>query len=212
MKKVFRAGRCLAIWLLLVTMAFSLPATSAEKKTLLVVGDSLSAAFNLPQGSGWVDLLNEYLEHQAPEWRVINAAVSGETTGGGLTRLPALLRQHQPEIVLLQLGGNDGLRGLPPTRIQNNLQQMIELSHAAEAQVLLAGILLPPNYGRRYLEQFEAIFPSLAQDNQLPLVPFLLEGVADRPELMQDDGIHPTAEAQARILETVWLELRPLLQ
>lgn len=192
-------------------LLFTLPAASAEKKTLLIVGDSLSAAYNIPQSSGWVSLLQERLEEKAPDWRTVNASISGETTTGGLTRLPDLLGQHQPEIVLLELGGNDGLRGQPPARIQNNLQQMINLSLEADAQVVLAGVLLPPNYGRRYLEQFEQIFPRLAEQNQLTLIPFILEGVADQTDLMQDDGIHPTAEAQAKILETVWLELHPLL-
>ena len=192
-------------------LLFTLPAASAEKKTLLIVGDSLSAAYNIPQSSGWVSLLQERLEEKAPDWRTVNASISGETTTGGLTRLPDLLGQHQPEIVLLELGGNDGLRGQPPARIQNNLQQMINLSLEADAQVVLAGVLLPPNYGRRYLEQFEQIFPRLAEQNQLTLIPFILEGVADQTDLMQDDGIHPTAEAQAQILETVWLELHPLL-
>jgi len=197
--------------LFLALLLFTLPAASAEKKTLLIVGDSLSAAYNIPQSSGWVSLLQERLEEKAPGWRAVNASISGETTTGGLTRLPDLLGQHQPEIVLLELGGNDGLRGQPPARIQNNLQQMINLSLEADAQVVLAGVLLPPNYGRRYLEQFEQIFPNLAEQNQLTLIPFILEGVADQADLMQDDGIHPTAEAQAQILETVWLELQPLL-
>lgn len=189
----------------------SLPAAGSEKKTLLVLGDSLSAAYNMPQSSGWVSLLQERLEERKPNWQVVNASISGETTSGGLTRLPDLLGQHQPEIVLLELGGNDGLRGQPPMRIQSNLQQMIDLSHEARAKIVLAGVLLPPNYGRRYLEQFEEIFVNLADQNQLHLIPFILEGVADQPQLMQDDGIHPTAEAQPKILETVWLELQPLL-
>lgn len=189
----------------------SLPAAGSEKKTLLVLGDSLSAAYNMPQSSGWVSLLQERLEERKPNWQVVNASISGETTSGGLTRLPDLLGQHQPEIVLLELGGNDGLRGQPPMRIQSNLQQMIDLSHEARAKIVLAGVLLPPNYGRRYLEQFEEIFVNLADQNQLHLIPFILEDVADQPQLMQDDGIHPTAEAQPKILETVWLELQPLL-
>ncbi|SFC19393.1 acyl-CoA thioesterase-1 [Marinospirillum celere] len=197
--------------LLALLLVFSLPAASDEKKTLLILGDSLSAAYNIPESSGWVSLLEERMHSQTPEWQVVNASISGETTSGGLTRLPDLLRQYQPEIVLLELAGNDGLRGLPPQRITSNLQQMIDLSQEAGAQVLLAGILLPPNYGRRYLDEFEKIFPSLAEGNQLPLIPFLLKGVADQPELMQEDAIHPTAEAQPVILETVWEELQPLL-
>lgn len=207
-----RSWHWLLSGLLLACLLFSLPAASSEKKTLLVLGDSLSAAYQMPQASGWVSLLQERLEEKQLNWQVVNASISGETTSGGLTRLPDLLGQQQPEIVLIELGGNDGLRGQPPARIQNNLQQMIDLSHAADAQVILAGILLPPNYGRRYLEAFEQVFTNLAEKNQLTFIPFFLEGVADQPELMQDDGIHPTAEAQPLILETVWAQLQPLLK
>lgn len=184
---------------------------ASQPPVLLVMGDSLSAAYNLPAESGWVNLLEQRLQQQGYDWQVINASISGETTGGGLTRLPALLRQHQPQIVLLELGANDGLRGQPPQRITANLDRMITLSRQADAEVLLLGILLPPNYGPRYLQQFEQIYPQLAKQHQLPLVPFLLEGVADKPSLMQQDGLHPTAEAQPEILETVWVELKPLL-
>lgn len=210
MKKTSKVS-WLASYLLLALLVFSVPATASDKKTLLILGDSLSAAYNLPQASGWVSLLQQRLEEKAPAWRAVNASISGETTTGGLTRLPNLLGQYQPEIVLLELGGNDGLRGQPAARIQSNLQQMIDLSRKAGAEVVLAGVLLPPNYGRRYLDQFEQIFPNLAEQNPLTLIPFILEGVADQPELMQDDGIHPKAEAQPKILETVWLELQPLL-
>lgn len=193
-------------------LLLSVPATlAAQQPLLMVMGDSLSAAYNLPVESGWVSLLEQRLQQQGYSWRVVNASVSGETTGGGLTRLPELLRQHQPQIVLLELGANDGLRGQPPQRITANLDQMIQLSQEAGAEVLLLGILLPPNYGPRYLQQFEQIYPQLAKQHQLPLVPFLLEGVADNPALMQQDGLHPTAEAQSRILDTVWVELKPLL-
>lgn len=184
---------------------------ASQPPVLLVMGDSLSAAYNLPAESGWVNLLEQRLQQQGYDWQVINASISGETTGGGLTRLPALLRQHQPQIVLLELGANDGLRGQPPQRITANLDRMITLTRQADAEVLLLGILLPPNYGPRYLQQFEQIYPQLAKQHQLPLVPFLLEGVADKPSLMQQDGLHPTAEAQPEILETVWVELKPLL-
>lgn len=193
-------------------LVLPIPAALASQQPLLMVmGDSLSAAYNLPADRGWVSLLEKQLQQQGYSWRVVNASVSGETTGGGLTRLPELLRQHQPQIVLLELGANDGLRGQPPQRITANLNQMIHLSQEAGAEVLLLGILLPPNYGPRYLQQFEQIYPQLAKQHQLPLVPFLLEGVADNPALMQSDGLHPTAEAQSRIFETVWVELKPLL-
>lgn len=183
---------------------------ATKSPVILVMGDSLSAAYNIPTQAGWVSLLKERLSQQT-DWQVVNASISGETTNGGVTRLPALLRQHQPDIVLLELGANDGLRGLPPTLITNNLEKMTELSQQSGAEVLLLGILLPPNYGPAYLTQFESIYPKLAKKHQLSLVPFLLEGIADKPDLMQDDGLHPTAAAQVKILETVWLELQPLL-
>lgn len=196
-----------------VINATSLEATKLEatkSPVILVMGDSLSAAYNIPTQAGWVSLLEKRLSQQT-DWQVVNASISGETTNGGLTRLPALLRQHQPDIVLLELGANDGLRGLPPTLITHNLEKMTELSQQSGAEVMLIGILLPPNYGPAYLMQFESIYPKLAKQLQLPLVPFLLEGVADNSDLMQDDGLHPTAAAQPKLLETVWLELQPLL-
>lgn len=197
-----------AFLLLLLINSGSLQA--AERPVILVMGDSLSAAYNLPASAGWVSLLEERLKSQT-NWQVVNASISGETTSGGLTRLPRLLRQHQPDLVLLELGANDGLRGLPPKLISNNLEKMLTLSQESGAKVMLIGILLPPNYGPAYLAQFEQTYPNLAKKHQLPLVPFLLEGVADIPSLMQADGLHPTAEAQPIILETVWLELKALL-
>lgn len=185
---------------------------AAERSVILVMGDSLSAAYNIPVSAGWVSLLEQRLDKQAnTDWQVINASISGETTSGGLTRLPSLLRQHQPDLVLLELGANDGLRGLPPKHISNNLEKMLTLSKQKGAKVILIGILLPLNYGPAYSTRFEQIYPELAKKHQLPLVPFLLEGIADKPGLMQADGLHPTAEAQPEILETVWLELKPLL-
>jgi acyl-CoA thioesterase I len=205
-------------WLPVVLLLFfTAPALAERSPVLLVMGDSLSAAYNIPADSGWVSLLEQRLQqqglnHQGQPWQVVNASVSGETTSGGLTRLPALLRQHQPRIVLLELGANDGLRGQPIPRIRDNLQQMVQLSRAEGAEVLLIGILLPPNYGPRYTSQFAAIYPELARTQRLPLVPFLLDGVADQPHLMQQDGLHPTAEAQHRLLDNVWPHLQPLLR
>ncbi|WP_297528277.1 arylesterase [Thiohalobacter sp.] len=195
--------RALCIWVLLLG---TLP-VPASARTLLVLGDSLSAAYGLPEAAGWVALLAGRL----PGDRVVNASVSGETTAGGLARLPALLEQWRPDWVLLELGGNDGLRGLPPAHTRNNLARMIELSRAAGAKVLLIGIRLPPNYGQAYVQAFERIYPELAESHEVPLVPFLLEGVATRPELMQPDGIHPRAEAQPLMLENVWQILAPRL-
>ncbi|SFX19958.1 arylesterase [Marinospirillum alkaliphilum] len=204
-------------WPVVLLLFFTAPALAERSPVLLVMGDSLSAAYNIPADSGWVSLLEQRLQqqglnHQGQPWRVVNASVSGETTSGGLTRLPALLRQHQPQIVLLELGANDGLRGQPIPRIHNNLNQMIRMSRDQGAEVLLLGILLPPNYGPRYTDQFAALYPELAAANRLPLVPFLLAGVADQPGLMQQDGLHPTAEAQAIILDNVWPKLYPLLR
>ena len=195
------------LWLSLLLLAA--PVHAAERPVLLVMGDSLSAAYGIERQAGWVSLLATRL---AGEARVVNASISGETTRGGATRLPELLRQHTPAIVLLELGGNDGLRGLPPGQMRANLAAMIEASRAAGAEVLLLGIDIPPNYGRAYRDAFTAVYTRLAEAYELPLVPFLLEGVALEEELMQADGIHPTAAAQPRILENVWPALAPLLR
>ena len=146
-----------------------------------------------------------------PDWRVVNASVSGDTSAGGLARLPALLETHAPQLVLIELGGNDGLRGQPPLQLQQNLAAMIEQSRAAGAQVLLLGMKLPPNYGPRYSSAFEQVYAELAEQEKVALVPFLLEGVGGVRALIQADGIHPTAEAQSILLENVWPTLQPLL-
>lgn len=200
-------------WLLLLVMLVAWPLGAAERPLVMVLGDSLSAAYGIEQDAGWVSLLHKRLGDKA---EVINASISGETTSGGATRLPGLLRQHAADIVLLELGGNDGLRGLPPTQMRDNLDAMIEASQAAGARVLLVGIDIPPNYGEAYRRAFRGVFEGLAQRHDLTLVPFLLEGLLEDavldPELMQDDGIHPTAAAQPRLLETVWPSLEPLLE
>lgn len=174
---------------------------------ILILGDSLSAAYNLPVEAGWVTLLTQRLAQQNSPWQVINASISGETTSGGRSRLPNLLTKHQPQILIIALGSNDGLRGLQPSLVATNIQALIDQGHNSGSQVILIGSLLPRNYGAYYLNQFEQVFPKLAQENNLSLVPFLLAGVADNPKLMQADGLHPTAEAQPIILENVWLEL-----
>ncbi|MEQ6889939.1 arylesterase [Halomonas sp. CS7] len=184
-------------------------ALAASRPVVLVMGDSLSAAYGIEQRAGWVSLLQARLDGKA---HVVNASISGETSSGAAARLPDLLGQHRPEIVVLELGGNDGLRGLPPGQMRANLADMIEASQAADAEVLLLGIDIPPNYGRAYRDAFTGVFTRLADRHDLPLVPFLLEGVALDEELMQDDGIHPTAAAQPRILENVWPALAPLLE
>lgn len=195
--------------LLVLIVIFSAPGLGADQRpTLLVMGDSLSAAYGIEQEQGWVTLLAERLKDDV---QVVNASISGETTSGGAQRFASIIGQRQPDIVLLELGGNDGLRGLPPTQMRANLASMIEQSQQAGADVLLLGIDIPPNYGQAYRNAFTGVFHSLADEYNIALVPFLLEGVALNDELMQSDGIHPTAEAQPIILENVWPELEPLL-
>lgn len=179
--------------------------------TLMVFGDSLSANYGIEESQGWVTLLESRLREQALPIEVINGSVSGETTTGGLARLPAMLDTYQPDLVILELGGNDGLRGLPIALIRQNLADMTELAVAQGARVVLAGIQIPPNYGPRYTEPFFAQYAELAEEKGLALVPFLIDGIPQQPELMQNDGIHPKAEAQGMILENVWPVLEPLL-
>jgi acyl-CoA thioesterase-1 len=178
---------------------------------LLVVGDSLSAEYGLPRGTGWVQLLADRLRASGSDYRVVNASISGETTSGGRTRLPALLKEHRPRVIVLELGANDGLRGLPLTVMRDNLATMIRQGQAAGATVLLVGLRVPPNYGREYAERFADTFATLARELKVPLVPFLLDGFAESLDLFQADRIHPTAEAQPRMLDNVWPVLRPLL-
>lgn len=177
-----------------------------------MLGDSLSAAYGIEPGQGWVALLQRRLEDQGYGYRVVNASVSGETSSGGLQRLPRALKIHQPDLVILELGSNDGLRGLPIQTTRANLQKMIRLAREAGAEVLLVGMRMPPNYGPRYTEQFTGMFADLAQSEGVALVPFFLDGVALDPTLMQDDGLHPNARAQPVLLETLWKHLAPLLR
>ena len=175
-------------------------------------GDSLSAAYGLRPEQGWVALLQKRLRDQGYEYDAVNASISGETTSGGLARLSRALELHRPAIVILELGANDGLRGLPLETIRANLTAMVQMSRRAGAQVLLLGIRLPPNYGARYGSEFAAIYPALAHKFALELVPFLLDRVALHGELMQADGLHPDAAGEPAVLETVWPHLKPLLQ
>jgi len=183
----------------------------ASPSTILVFGDSLSAAYGIRPEQGWVALLTQRLQAQGYGYQIVNASVSGETTGGGLERLPRALQLHQPAIVILELGGNDGLRGLPVNAAHDNLAQMVQLSQAAGARVLLVGIRIPPNYGPRYGDQFARIYPELASHYRVPLVPFLLDKVALDPALMQADGLHPDAQGEIPVLDTLWPYLQPLL-
>lgn len=178
---------------------------------LLVFGDSLSAGYGIEAGHGWVDLLTQRLEKKKLPYKVVNASISGETSAGGLSRIAAELRRLQPDILILELGANDGLRGLPLKAMKNNLSSIIRQAKASGSEVLLVGMMMPPNYGPRYTERFSAIYGELAKEQQLPLVPFLLEKVALDPKLMQADNLHPNAKGQPLLLETVWPVLQPML-
>jgi len=180
---------------------------------ILIIGDSISAAYGMDINNGWVQLLQEKLHHtEYAHYEVINASISGNTSGDGLSRLPQLLTLYSPHIVVIELGGNDGLRGYPTKLIANNLQKMIRLSQEAHASIVLAGMHIPPNYGKRYTQSFHHVFQQLAKKNTLSYIPFILEGVPTRPHLMQKDGIHPTAEAQPFLLNNAWEAIHSLLQ
>jgi acyl-CoA thioesterase I len=185
--------------------------SAAAQSSVLVFGDSLSAAYGLAVPQGWPALLEKRLEQRALPWRVVNASVSGETTAGGLRRLPEDLKRHGPRVVVIALGANDGLRGQPIAATRANLEQMVRLARAAKAEPVLVGLMLPPNYGIDYAEQFRAMYSDIAKRMKVPLVPFLLEGIAEKRELFQPDQLHPTAEAQPRILDNVWPVIAPLL-
>lgn len=196
-------------------MAQAAALASEPAPTVLVVGDSLSAEYGLARGTGWVALLTARLAQQKIAARVVNASISGDTTSGGRSRLPALLKQHRPAVVVLELGGNDALRGLPLAMTRDNLDVMAKAAKASGARVVIAGMQLPPNYGRSYSADFAALFASVAKADGAALVPFLLKGVADGPQaesLFQADRIHPTAAAHPTILDNVWPVLLPLLK
>jgi acyl-CoA thioesterase-1 len=198
-------------WLVL-TLLLALDVGAAPAPAILVVGDSLSAGYGIELRDGWVTLLQQRLAQQGYPHTVVNASISGDTTAGGRARLADALKRHRPEIVILELGANDGLRGLSLGATRANLEAMIKAAQSAGARVLLIGIQLPPNYGPDYTGKFRAIYTDLARDYNLPLVPFLLEGVALTPKLMQPDGLHPRAAAQPRLLDNVWPYLEPLLK
>jgi acyl-CoA thioesterase-1 len=185
---------------------------AASERTLLVFGDSLSAAYGLRTDQGWVALLQQRLQAQGYGYRVVNASVSGETTDGGRSRIARALAQQQPELVILELGANDGLRGLPVKDVRANLAQTLGDIRKSGAKALLIGILIPPNYGPQYTKAFAAIYQSLAKEQNVPLVPFLLDGIALDKQSMQDDGLHPNAKGQPQVLENVWTHLQPLLR
>jgi acyl-CoA thioesterase-1 len=182
------------------------------EKSILVFGDSLSAAYGIAQTRGWVALLAERLKRERPDYSVVNASISGETTAGGAARISKALAQHKPAIVILELGANDGLRGLPLEQMKQNLASMIEQAQKAGTRVLLVGMKLPPNYGPEYTRAFDSAYPELAKRYKTALVPFLLEDFAEKMELFQPDRIHPTEEAQPLMMERVWKALQPLLK
>jgi acyl-CoA thioesterase-1 len=184
----------------------------ASDRTILVLGDSLSAAYGIRPEQGWVALLTQRLKGQGYGYEVVNASVSGETTSGGLQRLPRALQIHHPGVVVLELGANDGLRGLPIAVTKENLTKMVQLCQAAGARLLLVGIRIPPNYGPRYANEFAGVYPEIAKQFQLPLIPFLLDKVALNPALMQEDGLHPNERGEPQVLQTVWQALEPLLK
>ena len=199
------------VWFLSAGLALMCMAQNAAAGTVLIVGDSISAGFGLDTRKGWVALLEQRLKQEGFDDKVVNASISGDTSAGGLARLPAALAAHKPDVVVIELGGNDGLRGQPPTQLKQNLASMIQQSQDSGAKVLLLGMQIPPNYGKRYVEAFAKVFGDVAEEKKVPLVPFFLEGVGGHPELMQADGLHPAVAAQDKLLENVWPTLKPLL-
>jgi acyl-CoA thioesterase-1 len=200
------------IFVLLILWVAAVPA-NAETPAILIFGDSISAGYGLARvDRGWVALLQTKLKTEGYGDEVVNASVSGETTAGGLARLPRALSLHHPALVVLELGGNDGLRALPIEQMRANLARMIDLAKGAGAKVLLLGMRIPPNYGREYTQQFSAVYADLARDKHVPLLPFFLSDVALHPDLMQADGVHPVEAAQPLLLATVWPTLAPLLK
>jgi len=204
-----QVGRLL-VTLGVLTLGQHTPSASAEH-SLLVLGDSISAAYGMDLEQGWVALLGQRVASEHPGWQVANASISGDTTGGGLRRLPELLNSHQPAVVVIELGGNDGLRGFPIQRIRENLSAMVKAAQSAGARVALLSMAIPPNFGKRYTDLFTASFEQVATSTGATLVPFILDGVATDSQLMQADGIHPTAAAQPIILDNIYPWLVPLI-
>ena len=216
--RLFSVGFLSFLFSLIVTSLVAMPANAQasnlqiKAQTIVVYGDSLSAAYNIRQDEGWVALLQQRLALNKQNYQVVNASISGETTSGGLSRFAAMLKQQKPNIVVIALGGNDGLRGLKVSDIKTNLDKMILQAKAINAQVLLLGVKIPPNYGLKYSQQFSDNYAELAKKYRLALVPFFLNGVAGNPKLIQADGLHPVAAAQPKILENVWPMLLQMLQ
>lgn len=198
-------------WRITAVVTLLLWAQGAVAGTLLVLGDSISAAFGLDTRQGWVSLLEQRLAAEGFDYQVVNASVSGDTSAGGLARLPTLLAEHRPDLLIVELGGNDGLRGQPPAQLQQNLAAIVQSARESGARVLLLGMQLPPNYGARYNALFSQVYADVAGAAQVPLLGFFLDGVGGVPALMQGDGIHPNAAAQPRLLDNLWPQLKPLL-
>ncbi|OGA28633.1 MAG: arylesterase [Betaproteobacteria bacterium RIFCSPLOWO2_02_FULL_65_24] len=207
-----RPRAALAIIALIAGLAALCQPAFAQRGTIMVYGDSLSAAYGIGQKQGWVALLEERLRKNALDYTVVNSSISGETSSGGASRISATLAKRRPHILILELGANDGLRGLPVKQMRDNLASIIQTAQKAGSRVLLVGMKLPPNYGPAYTKDFENVYRDLARQYKLPQVPFFLDGVADKRELFQDDQLHPAAAAQPVILETVWKSLRPMLR
>jgi acyl-CoA thioesterase I len=196
----------------ILILALAVAPAAASARTILVFGDSLSAGYGLPQQQGWASLLEKRLRDEDFDYRVANASVSGETTAGGAARIAASLKAHRPDIVVIELGANDGLRGQSIDVMRRNLEAVIDASRQAKAQVLLVGMRLPPNYGTPYTEKFQRTFVDLARSKKTAFVPFLFEGFAEDARYFQSDRVHPTGEAQALMLDTIWKGLKPILR
>ena len=199
------------IRVLVLAACLGFPGYTRAAGTILVFGDSISAGYGLPADTGWVHLLRQRLAKVAPDYTVVNASISGETAAGGRRRIDAALERHRPSIVILELGGNDGLRGGRTESLQADLEAMVTASLKRDARVVLVGMRLPPNYGAAYVQQFQAVYDAVAKKHRIALVPFIFEGFGERQEMFQSDGIHPTREAQALMLETVWKALGPVV-
>lgn len=204
--KILTTNKCIAG---LFCLVMSISSWAQVNPVILVLGDSLSAEYGLPRGTGWVNLLEEQLVRDKSPWTVFNASISGETSSGGLTRLPKLLNQKKPGIVLIELGANDALRGLPVNETESNLSKMIQMSKKSGAKVLLCGIQIPSNYGQTYTTQFKKLYPQLADQERIELLPFFLEGIATKPEFFQADRLHPNVQAQSVIFKNVWGSMAP---
>ncbi len=216
MRRFLIQRRHFSAWALTLVLGgfTSIAAPGATERSIVVVGDSISAEYGLPRGSGWVTLLQQRLAQSRPGWHVVNASISGDTTAGGRSRLPAVLAQHRPDIVVLELGANDALRGLSMNATRDNLLAMSRMAQAQGAKVLLLGMQMPPNYGPAMMKAFEQVFVDVARQTQSQRVPFLLKGIADAPDpfaLFQNDRIHPNVQAQPLMLDNVWPELKKLL-